>query len=53
MSAIRFQRMLDIPGVLPKDVPFEHDSYVTVFITNKKQSTYSVEDNDFNKNSIT
>jgi len=53
MSAIRFQRMLDIPGLLPLDMPFEHGTYVTVFIANKKQNKSSVEDTDFNRNSIT
>ena len=53
MSAIRFQGMLDIPGLLPLDMPFEHGTYVTDFIANKKHNNYSAEDTDFNKNSIT
>jgi len=45
--------MLKIPGVLPLDVPVEHGTYVTDFSTNKKHNKYSVEDSDFNINSIT
>ena len=53
MSAIRFQQMLDIPGLLPSDVPNKHGAYVIVFTTNKKQNKYSFETTDFNIISIT
>lgn len=53
MSTIRFQRMLDIPGLLPSDVPNEHGTYVIVFTTNKKQNKYPFKTTDFNIISIT
>lgn len=53
MSTIRFQRMLDIPGLLLSNAAIEHGTYVIVFTTNKKQNKYPFETIDFNIISIT
>jgi len=45
--------MLDIPGLLLSDVPYEHGTYVIVFTRNKKQNKYPFETTDFNIISIT
>jgi len=53
MSANRFQRMLDIPGVLPLDVPVEKTRMLLFLERIKSQAKTSFQDIDFNINSIT
>jgi len=53
MSAIRFQRMLDIPGVLLLLVRIENGTYVADFMANKKQNACSFQKDNSNIISIT
>lgn len=53
MSAIRFQRMSDIPGVLLLHMRIGNGMYVADFEANKKQNKLPFQKRDFNIISIT